>query len=632
MPRVKILGPLDLAGADGSVPLRRLKARQLFLLLVIGRNRLVTREALIDALWPGNLPSRPAASLRSYASAVHHAVDLVPGVRLTSERMGYTLRTDDETIDACCFEQLIYQARSSQARSADVAALEWLDTALALVRGGPLEEVAHLASAAGEVRRLQSLITEARERRLEVQLALGRPGAVVSDARILMSENPYRERLWELYARGLHRCGHTAAALGAIDNIRRSLDTRFGIDIGPSLAQLEADLREGVEVGVTPGGATTTLPAFPEQRGAVPGPGYAAPVRQMPRPAGDIVGRDADLCALEMILDTPGLTILTGPDGVGKTRLAVELVHRAAGGRVPFWCDLGPDGASGTVQELVAVSLGVNLEPGRQACRTLAEFIGSRQILLVLDSCDLAAGAVADLAGFLLARCSGLVILATSRESLHVRNENLFEVRPLPVPELDEAGDAGLDQAPATALLALRYREACGADLGGRLGPRMTQLSRVLGGMPLTIELAARQLAACKFVTPADLLPGTRELMALDPPTVRQAARSAHLQTMRNTIERSYHLASHAERRVLEAIASHTGPFTLDQAVAITSSTCPVGRLVGCLGGLINKSLLQVAEKEGQSWYRLPDVVRAYLAERRETKPLPGSIPAAAGT
>lgn len=623
-PGIKILGPLELVGADGCVPLRRLKARQLLLLLLVERNRLVPREALIDALWPGNLPAYPGASLRSHASTVHRAVDLVPGVRITSERTGYMLRVDEEMIDDFCFEQLIHQARAEQSGQADGTALECLDSALTLVRGRPFEDAAEIAAAAGEVRRLESLMMDARERRLEVQLLLGRQNEAVADARKLVAENPYREHLWELYALGLHQCGHTAAALAAINCIRQSLRDSFGIDIAPSLAQLEADLGDGREVHLAPRVTVTTLSSSPARRaGAGSGPGSAASVTRTSGPlVRDLLGRDVDLCSLEVLLGTARLTTLVGPGGVGKTRLAVEFVRRTEGSHVPFWCDLATAETPDDVQQLVAASLGVMSGRGRPARRTLATFVSSKQILLVLDTCDVAVSAVSDLVEYLLANCPRLVILATSREPLHLPSEELFEVEPLRVSERDgQLGQEAQDLAPAAALLALRFREADGADPGARLGPRVAQLSRALEGMPLAIELAAGALAASQDVSGPKMQPGTLDLTEFGCSAGQQAARPARHHTMRRTIGWSYHSTSSAERRVLEAVASFAGSFTLDQAIAATSSVCPAGELVTSLAGLIDKSMLQVGDVEGRSWYRLPDLVRTYVRERRRAKP-----------
>lgn len=631
-PSIKILGPLELVGADGRVRLRRLKARQLLLLLLIQRNRFVPREALIDALWPGSLPSHPGASLRSYASTVHRAVDLVPGVRIRSERTGYMLRVGDEMIDDFCFEQLVNQARAEQAGQANITALECLDSALALVRGRPFEDAAEIAAAAGEVRRLESLIMDARERRLEAQLSLGRQNEAVADAQILMAENPYREHLWELYALGLHQCGHTVAALAAIDHLRQLLHDRFGIDIAPSLAQLEADLRDGQEVRPAPRVTLTALSSSPARRPARrSGPGSAASLRRTSGLlVGEILGRDADLCSLDVLLGTARLTTLIGPGGVGKTRLAVEVVRQAVG-LVPFWCDLAAAETADDVEQLVAASLGVMFERGRPGRRTLATFVSSKQVLLVLDTCDLAVDAVSDIAEYLLANCPRLVIVATSREPLHLPNEELFEVQPLRVPERDDqTGQEGLDLAPAAALLALRCREADGTDLGTRPGPRLAQLSRALGGMPLAIELAAGAVAASHVITPAQAHPGTLDLTEFGSSTGRQVARPARHQTMRATIGWSYRSISAAERRVLEAVASFTGSFTLDQAIAETRTICPAGELVASLTGLIDKSMLQVRDIEGTSWYRLSDLVRAYVRDRHRAKPRRNS-PAATG-
>jgi predicted ATPase/DNA-binding SARP family transcriptional activator len=624
-PRVKVLGPLELEGLGGSVPLRRLKARQLLLLLVIERNRHVSRERLIDALWPGNLPAHPGASLRSYASIAHRAVERMSGVRLTSDHRGYTLRVDDELVDSFCFEQLVRRAYADRASGSDAAALECLDTALTLVRGRPLDEVAGIRLASGELGRLQSLLLDARERRLEAQLSLGQIHEAITDARALVAKNPYRERLWELYALGLHRCGDTVAALAAIDHLRRVLCNKFGIDIAPSLSQLENDLRRGREPLPAPGGAASSPLSGPELgRGAGPDPGRddAPPTGRRPGPLfGDILGRDADLRSLQVFLSTSRLITLVGPGGVGKTRLAIEAVRRAESGHVPVWCDLASAGPSSSVEQIIAASLGVTIEPGDRSSQTLAAFIGSKRVLLVLDTCEPAVRAVAGVAEFLVASCPRLVILATSREPLHVPGENLFEVGPLRIPGRDMAATEGPDAAPATDLLALRYREYGGADDGAHLRERMTQVSRTLEGTPLAIELAARRLAASQSVTWADPEPSATDLAAFDPPSGWEANRPARHQGMRDVVEWSYGLVSSTEQRALEAVASLAGWFTFGQAITATTTTRPPGGLVGDLAGLIDKSLLQVQEIAGRSCYRIPDVVRAYVRERPRSSP-----------
>ena len=624
-PRVKILGPLELEGIGRSVPLRRLKARQLLQLLLIERNRHVSRETLIDALWPDNPPAYPGASLRSYASIVHRAVERMSDVRLTSDHRGYTLRLDDELVDSFCFEQLVRRAYADRASGADAAALNRLDIALALVRGKPLAEVAGIPLASGELRRLQSLLLDARERRLEAQLSLGEIHQAVASTRALIAENPYRERLWELYALGLHRCGDTAAALAAIDHLRRALCSRFGIDIAPSLSRLETDLRRGREPLPAPGRAASSPWSAPElYGGAGPDPGRdgAPPTGRKPGPLfGDIFGRDADLCSLRELLSSSRLITLVGPGGVGKTRLAIEAVRRAEGGHVPVWCDLASAGTPGSVEQIMAASLGVTIEPGDRSWRTLAAFIGSKRVLLVLDTCEPAVRAVSGVAEFLLASCPRLVILATSREPLHVPGENLFEVGPLLVPGRDTAATEGPDAAPATDLLTLRYREYGGTDYGAHLRERMTQVSRALEGTPLAIELAARRLAASRPVTWADPEPSAAALAAFDPPSGYEANRPARHQGMRAVVEWSYALVSSTEQRALEAVASFAGWFTLGQAITVTTTTRPPGGLVGDLAGLIDKSLLQVEEIAGRSCYRIPDAVRAYVRERCHGSP-----------
>ena len=242
-PTIKILGRLELVGNAGSIHLVRRKERQLLLALLVHRNRQVVREALIDALWSENLPSDPAASLRSYASIVHRAVESVSGVRFTSRRTGYTLSVDETIIDAVQLAELVERAEALRAVDANLDAGACLDTASSLIRGMPLEEAADAPFAAAEVARLRNLVVYAQLLRLEVHLVLGRYDELIDDARALVSGHPYDEHLWELYASGLYRAGRTKAALATINRIRLSLRNKFGIDLSPSLTLLEANIR-----------------------------------------------------------------------------------------------------------------------------------------------------------------------------------------------------------------------------------------------------------------------------------------------------------------------------------------------------------------------------------------------------
>lgn len=299
-PAVKILGRLELIGDGWSTHIAWRKVRLLLLALLVQRNRLVGRETLIDALWSGDPPSDPAASLRSYASMVHRAVELVPDLHLSSRPTGYMLHVDEGVIDAVQLVELVDKAGALKAVGADVGALECLDRGLSLVRGAPLEDAADAPFAACEIERLQSLVVDAHELRLELQLSLGRYDEVIHNVQALLFEYPYREHLWEMYALALVRAGRTAAALTAIDGVRRSLRDGFGLEIGLSLARLETDIRGGVgpPTGLRPRpGHAGSFHRKPSRR-SEPRSGQVGPAWRMPTPpAGTLIAPAAQLGA-----------------------------------------------------------------------------------------------------------------------------------------------------------------------------------------------------------------------------------------------------------------------------------------------------------------------------------------------
>jgi non-specific serine/threonine protein kinase len=344
------------------------------------------------------------------------------------------------------------------------------------------------------------------------------------------------------------------------------------------------------------------------------------------------VGRQVERSEVRRLLNGARLLTLTGPGGVGKTRLALEV---AAG--LAATC---PEGvhlvelaalADGTlVPQAVASALGVHEVPGRPLRDTLAAALGARRLLLILDNCEHLVAACAELADRLLRECPALHILATSREPLGVPGETTWPVPPLPVP--DPCVALGTDEIAASEAVRLFVDRARLAQPSFALRDRNAQvvaeICRRLDGIPLAIELAAARLRSLGIVEIAERLDDRFRFLTTDLRTIvpRQ-------QTLRATVDWSYELLDEPERRMLRALAVFAGGFTLDAAESVcdrgasgewrgTGGTClpsplaPHPSPLDALGRLVDRSLVLADSQQGRARYRLLETIRQYGLER----------------
>src|SRR5690242_9875932 len=348
----------------------------------------------------------------------------------------------------------------------------------------------------------------------------------------------------------------------------------------------------------------------------------------LPAEPNSFIGRERDLAELARLLGEVRALTLSGPGGIGKTRLAVRLARDVLSGEGPD-ADEGPRDLDeawlveladwpGPVAQAVAITLGVREEQGVQLAQTLAEALRSRHMLLILDTCEHQVSDCATLVQLLLARCPWLRIIATSREPLRERGETVWRVPPLDLPP-DGASGAELAAHEAVRLFAAR---AAGARPGFMLtsenSASVARLCRTLDGIPLGIELSAARVRALSVEQIADRL---RDRFAL----LNSGDRTAPLrqQTLRATVDWSYELLDEAEQMLLRRLATFSG-WNLDMAEQVCSDDAagageaiPADAVLGLLISLIDKSLVVLdGEAAGDARYRLLDTIREYAAER----------------
>ena len=332
----------------------------------------------------------------------------------------------------------------------------------------------------------------------------------------------------------------------------------------------------------------------------------AVGVHGFPAPLTSFVGRVAAVAEVAGLLGEYRLVTVTGPGGVGKTRLAGEVARQLAGRFADgaWLAELAPVADPAHVAAAVAAALRVRGRPGIPTAATLERVLSRQQVLLVLDSCEHVIDAAAALCAGLLAACDDVRILATSREALRAAGEVRYRLEPLSLPGPDDTHFGGSE---AVALFADR---ACRVDphfsLDGETGPVVARLVSRLDGMPLAIELAAARVEALGVAQLLDRIDDRFTLL-----TAGDRLAAGRQQSLAATVEWSYQLLDEPERRVFRWISVFPGQFTLEAAEAVAGAGAGPAVL-----DLVDCSLLSPprAGPDGRSRYVMLETLRAYGA------------------
>ncbi|GAA3212784.1 ATP-binding protein [Dactylosporangium siamense] len=562
---VGVLGPTVVRRHGRDVVAGGPAPRTVLCRLIVAGGRFVALDALVDGLWPHEPPPSARITVQGYLSVLRRALEpdrppRAPGRLLVRDGTGYALRLTPATLDTDRFGAALHQGRDLLAAGDPRSALARLDEALALWRGPAYADCADRPFVIAEAHRLRELRTAAVEHRLAALVELGAHETAAAQLRAFLAEHPLRERAWALLARALYLTGRQGDALEVLRDARRRLMDDLGVEPGADLAGLQHEiLAHTVD---------------------------AAPAGNLPHPVSDLVGRVTERQAVTDLLRRHRLVTLTGAGGMGKTRLALAVAADRSDPDGPWLVELAGLHEPAVLAERVCAALRI---AGPGSTGTLVAALRTRELLIVLDNCEHLVGAAGVLVSALLRACPQVRVLATSRESLRVDGEHLFDVPPLSAGEAVE-----LFTARAAAVLS-----------GRRPGPAerhpIARLCAALDHMPLAIEFAAAQ---SRVLSPRQILARLDDRFAvLAGP--RTASRHA---TMLGLMDAWYELLTTAEQELLSALAVFEGGFGL------TGATAVAGRAdtLAVLTALVEKSLVQADDRR----FMLLETIRRYAVRR----------------
>ena len=567
--RVDVLGPIRVLAADGRdlTPDGALQ-RRLLALLVLRRGHVVSADAAIDVLWPVDPPRDPVAALHNHLFRLRRGL---PDDVVESVGNGYRLAPEAVELDADLLVATLNAATTADPESAQV-----IGSVLERWVGPAYPELDDVDDGRAEAVRLARPQDPARSRRAPPRrLEAGDSDGLVAELAALVDEEPLRERPRALLMAALAASGRHVEALRVYDDFRRLLGDELGIEPSPTLAAQHAELLRG-----------TDPPAW-------------TPASRLPVPVTSLVGRDGLVDDVVAMADAHRLVSLTGPGGVGKTRLLGEVGLRLRATRADrpvVMCELATASEESAV-DVVAAALAIEGRPGVGLTERVVAVLDDTEIVLLLDNCEHVLEPIAQLVEHALATCPHVRVVTTSRERLRVPGEQVCVVPALPCAD---------DDAPAVRLFVERARAVAPsftpdpAELAV-----VTEIVRRLDGLPLAIELAAARLHTLDV---AEVAAGLDRRFLLLSAGYRTSARHGSLGA---AMSWSFALLDADLQRMLADLSVFAGPFD----VAGVATVCDVDMAAAAvaLDQLVERSLVM---RTTERRYVLLETVRAFGAEQ----------------
>jgi predicted ATPase/DNA-binding SARP family transcriptional activator len=589
--QIRLLGAfaVDVNGHDVAAgPWRLRKSRSVLKVLALAADQRMQRDRLLELLWPDRSATAAANNLHQ---ALHVARRAVLGSGqdqgLLVIRDGLVVLHADGPVgtDVIRFRRLAARAwatRDVHDFAAAVAAYTG-----ELLPGDRFEE--WTTRPRNDLRQAfcDLLVAQA-----AACAAVWQVGAALESLRRAVEADPLHESAVRAYMRLLAEQGRRSEALALYERLRQDLTETYGSDPDPDSRRLYRDLLAGSV------DTTTSRPLS---------------ARSNIQPAlTSFVGRERQIADVHRELSRARLVTLTGPGGVGKTRLAEEalrgLVDKFRDG--VWMVDLVPVRTGDRLPDAVAEAIGLDPAAGTDPMRALVGRLVTRHLLLLLDNCEHLVAPCADLVRSLIRRCPELRVLTTSREPLHVPGEVAMRVPSLAVPSRIEQLGGALSHE-AVRLLVDRARDVrSDFRLDESNLAAVVEICRRLDGVPLAIELAAARLAHLEPAEVAERLSDALTVLGGRDRMTRNA-------TLRAALEWSHGLLTDDEQVLLRRLSVFGGSFSL-RAVEGVCAASPLAHsmILDCLGRLVDKSMVQVERSSGRSRYRLLDTIRQFGQER----------------
>jgi WD40 repeat protein/DNA-binding SARP family transcriptional activator len=566
----RLLGPLEVVGDSGlALQIGTGRQRALLALLLLRANELVSSDRLVEELWGDSAPATAHKMLHNQVSALRQA--LGRNGRLETQGRAYRLNVWPGELDVDRFEELLASARADLDSDPDAAA-DKLREALGLWRGPALSDLAYEQFAQAEIARLEERRWVAFEARVEAELALGRHADLVSELEAAVAEQPLREHLRGQLMLALYRCGRQADALEAYRAARRTLVEEVGVEPGAELRALQDAI----------------LAQDPALDAPVPG--------ELPAPLDGgsplLAGRERELAELTELLaeaaaGRASVVLVSGPSGIGKTRLAAELAREALRRR------------------MTVLYAGDSTTPAEALGAFRRAEDGGRPALLVLDDAERAG---ADL----LERATDAAAEARGRPLL------LLVLHAGPLPALERRATLSIELGPlgaeAVADIAHLYLTESVASA------ELLALAGETGGIPLEVHRAAAALARAEAARVAEASAG-RAATERGELRAAEADLSGDLLALRAVDERRRLYRGELDDAPLPAVCPYLGLASFDSAHAeyFFGRERLVAELVA---RLVGSPLLAVV---GPSGAGKSSAVRAGLLPALASGVLPGS-------
>jgi predicted ATPase/DNA-binding SARP family transcriptional activator len=615
--RMRLLGSfvVDVDGAQ-LPPMRSRKEHWLLALLVLHKGAAVSRDWLAQTLWPYPEYSQDLArgylrrALWQLGKGLGEQANRIQ--RPSAHAIAFDLGGAD--IDVPAFDDAV--ARGDHAS---------LEEAIGLYRGELLEECTEEWINLEREKRVQAF-RQALSAAAETSLSSGDPKAAVGYYRKAVLVDFF----WETAQRGLLKAlaatGDYNAASQAYYDFHKRLSKELGRAPDPATIEVFHEIREALRAAsrrdtqISPDSTDGPDAASPQSSS-----GYG----KLPCYFTDLVGREAELLEIASRLQRRRLVTLTGPGGIGKTRLAV----RAAGDLQGLFSDgVCFVDLSGVPPHLVAhavasaLAIAAKSQPGKVT--DVTSHLSTKSLLVVLDNCEHAISACSEIVREVLAACPNVRFVATSRQTLGLSGETAWCVPSLAFPEMNTLLENENDPIPAAmAFPAIRLFVQAASDvqlffeLTAENNEPIVRICKRLDGIPLAIVLAAAQL---RIMSPFELLERIEDRFRLL--DVGRSDTPPRHRTLRTTILWSWDTLDDAEREFLAQLSVFRGSFTLSAAQAICSRAQAVNDSGDDPGNtdallwlerLVDRSLVTVEFTSGRTRYRMLEPIREFSQDQR---------------